>query len=384
MKNFTKFLAVVLVIIIALSTAACSLTPQTSYKEGDNELAIGVYIYAMYNAYTQAQSFAQQTEGYDAEAGTYDGDTSFLKVEITDEEGKKATADQWIMDETDRAMRTLLAVDKEFDRLGATIDQASMEGYQASAKEYWDYGPYYSMYGEQYINPYKDIFEPLGVSYDSFEYFYITSAKQEVIFDMLYNEGGEKAVSNEELAKFFEDNYTSYVYFSKNLYETEQQTGEDGSALSSNVAFSKKRIANIENKFEGYVNDTNSGKDVDDVVKAFMKDSDLETDPSVKNVEIMSDSTIGEDLVAAINDLKDNKASYKIIGEADTQVIYYFFKEAITKQTENYINDEANRESVLQSYKGDEFKSYIDDIAKSLDVTISKAVKKYSPEMFED
>ncbi|MBQ4129704.1 MAG: hypothetical protein IJD68_08065 [Ruminococcus sp.] len=384
MKNFTKFLAVVLVIIIALSTAACSLTPQTSYKEGDNELAIGVYIYAMYNAYTQAQSFAQQTEGYDAEAGTYDGDTSFLKVEITDEEGKKATADQWIMDETDRAMRTLLAVDKEFDRLGATIDQASMEGYQASAKEYWDYGPYYSMYGEQYINPYKDIFEPLGVSYDSFEYFYITSAKQEVIFDMLYNEGGEKAVSNEELAKFFEDNYTSYVYFSKNLYETEQQTGEDGSALSSNVAFSKKRIANIENKFEGYVNDTNSGKDVDDVVKAFMKDSDLETDPSVKNVEIMADSTIGEDLVAAINDLKDNKASYKIIGEADTQVIYYFFKEAITKQTENYINDEANRESVLQSYKGDEFKSYIDDIAKSLDVTISKAVKKYSPEMFED
>ncbi len=384
MKNFTKFLAVVLVIVIALSTAACSLTPQSSYKEGDNELAIGVYIYAMYNAYSQAQSLAQETESYDAETDTYNGETSFLNVEITDDDGNTAVAQQWILDETDKQMRTLLAIDNEFDRLGATIDQATMEGYQASAKEYWDYGPYYSMYGEQYVNPYKDIFEPLGVSYDSFEYFYITSAKQEIIFDELYKEGGEKAVSDEELTKFFEDSYTSYVYFSKNLYDTIEQTDENGGALSTNEPFSKKRIAGIEDKFEGYVNSTSSIDDVDKVVKSYMKDADLETDPSVRNVEIMEDSSIGEDLVDAINKLDENEASYKIIGEEDTKTIYYFFKEPIKNQTKTYIKDEANRESVLQNYKGDEFTAYIDEIAASLDVTVSKAVNKYSPEMFEE
>ena len=84
MKNFTKFLAVILCLVIALSTAACSLTPQWSYADGENELSIGTYIYAMYNAYSQAQSYAQNSEAYDAETGTYNGEKSFLNIEITD------------------------------------------------------------------------------------------------------------------------------------------------------------------------------------------------------------------------------------------------------------------------------------------------------------
>jgi hypothetical protein len=137
---------------------------------------------------------------------------------VCDEEGVTATADQWIMDQADKSLRNILAIEHEFERLGATIDEATMQGYEATAKEYWDYGPYYSMYGEQYISPYKDIFEPLGVSYESFEYFYVTSAKQEVVFDTLYAQGGEKGVSTEDLTSYFEDNYTSYTYFNQSLY----------------------------------------------------------------------------------------------------------------------------------------------------------------------
>ena len=67
MKNFTKLLAVILCLVIAFSTAACSMKPQWSYKEAgtDTELPIGVYIYALYNAYNQARTYAQETEGYD-------------------------------------------------------------------------------------------------------------------------------------------------------------------------------------------------------------------------------------------------------------------------------------------------------------------------------
>lgn len=125
MKNFKKLTAMILVFIIALSTAACSLTPQWSYKTEDTELPIGVYIYALYSAYSQAESLAQQTEGYDSEAQTYDGEKSFLNVEITDEEGVTATADQWIMDQADKSLRNILAIEHEFERLGATIDEAS-------------------------------------------------------------------------------------------------------------------------------------------------------------------------------------------------------------------------------------------------------------------
>lgn len=385
MKNFTKFLAVILCMVIALSTAACSLTPQYSYKEGDNELAIGVYIYALYNAYSQAQSYAQQTEGYDSENGTYDGEKSFLKVQITDDKGVTATADQWITDEADRMLRTLLAVDKEYERLGATMDQTTENGYKASAKEYWDYGPYYQMYGEQYINPYKDIFEPLGVSYESFEYYYLTSAKQEIVFDILYNEGGEKAVTDEELTKYFTDNYTSYTYFSTNLYNTVEATSDqEGGTLSSNEALSESEIKKIENNYKGYVSSLNSGAKIADITKKFTKDFELESDPSVSNVEILDESSIGEDLVSAIKELKEGTASYKTIGEDDSKIMYLFYKDPIKNQVKNYIEDDTNRTSVLRSMKADEFQTYIDDLAKSLDVEISKAVSKYTPSMFEE
>ncbi len=384
MKNFTKFLAVILCLVIALSTAACSLTPQWSYADGENELTIGTYIYAMYNAYSQAQSYAQESEAYDSEAGTYNGEKSFLNIEITDDEGNTATADQWIKDETDKTMRTLLAIDKEFERLGATIDQATMENHKATAKEYWDYGPYYKMYGEQYLSPYKDTFEPLGVSYESFEYFYLTSAKQEVIFDMLYAEGGEKGVDDKELTEYFTENYTSYVYFNTNLYTTEQQTGDDGQSLSTNKAFSKEDIKDWEKTYEGYVADVNAGASVEDVAKKLMKKEKLENDPSVKNVEILSDSSIGADLVDEISKLKEGEASYKIIGEEDTQVIYFFYKAPIKDEVKNYIEDATNRDSVLQNYKGEEFQAYIDSLADAVKPEINnKAIKPYNPSKFE-
>ncbi|MBQ2970944.1 MAG: hypothetical protein IJE16_00165 [Ruminococcus sp.] len=384
MKNFTKFLAVVLAMVIALSTAACSLTPQWSYKEGDTELAIGVYIYALYSAYSQAQSYAQQTEGYDSEAGTYDGEESFLKVQITDDDGVTATADQWISDQADKTLKSLIAIEHEYNRLGATLDEATVQSYQASAKEYWDYGPYYSMYGEQYISPYKDIFEPLGVSYESFEYFYISSAKQQAVFELLYADGGEKGVTDEELTTYFTENYTSYTYFNSNLYTSESTTDEEGAESSLNVALSDSEIAKYEKNYKGYASSLNSGSKISDVTEKFVKDYELESDPSVSNVEIMADSTIGEDLVNAINELEEGKASYKKIGAEDTQVMYLFYKEPIADQVKSYIGDSTNRASVLESYKGEEFNSYIEELAKSLNIEISKAVSKYSPSMFED
>lgn len=385
MKNFSKLLAVILCMVIALSTSACSLKPQYSYKTDDTELAIGVYIYALYSAYTQAESLAKETEGYDAEAGTYDGEKSFLKVQITDEDGVTATADEWIADQADKSLKNLLAIEHEYNRLGATMDEATVEGYKASAKEYWDYGPYYAMYGEQYKSPYSDIFEPLGVSYESFEYFYLTSAKQEVVFDLLYAEGGEKAVNNEELTKYFTENYTSYTYFNTNMYETKEATSDEaGGTISENVAMSDADVKKIEKNFKGYADSLNGGAKVSDVVDKFMKDFELESDTSVSSVEIMENSTIGEDLISAINELKEGTATNKAIGEDNSKVMYLFYKEPIKNQVKAYIEDATNRKSVLQNYKGEEFTDYIEAVANSLDIEISKAVSKCSPSMFEE
>lgn len=383
MKNFTKLLAVILVCIIALSSAACSLTPQWSYKEGDNELAIGVYIYALNSAYGQAQSYAQQTEAYDAEAGTYNGETSFLDVEITDDDGTTMVASEWIKQEADMTLRTILAIDYEFERLGATIDEADVEGYKAYAKEYWEYGPYYSTYGEQYISPYKDVYEPLGISYESFEYFYTSSVKKQAVFDALYGAGGEKEVTDKELTAYFTENYTSYTYFNTNLYKSVEVENEDGTKTNKNEALSKKESDEIKADFKSYVDSINAGTKLDDVVKNYMKDYEIENDPRTSNVEILADSVIGEDLVKEIEKLKEGKASSKVIGADNSQVIYFFYKEAIKNQIDKYIGDATNRATVLKNYKDEEFTKYIEDLANTLNITVSDAVNDYEPSMFE-
>ncbi|MBR2715115.1 MAG: hypothetical protein IKB73_02780, partial [Ruminococcus sp.] len=77
-------------------------------------------------------------------------------------------------------------------------------------------------------------------------------------------------------------------------------------------------------------------------------------------------------------------AECKIIGEENSQVLYFFYKEPIKNQVKNYISDEANRSSVLQNMKGTEYSDYITELSKTIDITVSKAVSKYTPEMFED
>lgn len=394
MKNFTKLLAVLLCAVIALSTAACSIAPQHSYKVAgtDEELPMGVYIYAMYNAYNQAEAYAQQTKAFDSATGLYNGEESFLGIEITDDDGKKAIAEDWIKAEAERKVKEMVAVEKEFKRLGATIDQAS---YDSSAKSLWDNGlagmydantlnQIAQMYGEETVMPKKDIFEPYGISLESYKRMDIVALKKQAIFDKLYLKGGEKAVSDDDFTKYFEENYTSYTYFSESLSTTDEVQQSEGGTLSNKKALSKEEIAKHEKTFKGYVSDIKNGKSIDDVKKAHMTDYKLSQDTATTSVENLKNSAIGEDLVKAITDLKDGEASYKIIGEEENQTIYFFYKEPIKKQTSIYLANTDNYNTVIADMKQGDFDSYVKKLVDAVKLEKSRFVDKHDPSMFEE
>ena len=394
MRNSIKFMALVLALILAFSLASCTLTKTYSYKDDDVELPIGVYIYQLYSAYQSAQSYAQQSDLYDSETEKYDGSKSFLKMEITDDDGNTATADEWIANKADESMRQILAYYHEFNRLGSTIDEATLEGYQDQAKEYWEYGPYYSYYGDQYKNPYKDIFEPIGVSYDSFYLasFY-PSALAEAVFNDLYGATGQEAVSDDELTKYFTDNYTSYKYFSANLYTTEQaETMADDSGITDtsssgetvDVALSDEDIKKYNDSFEIYADAINGGASYEDVVEKYMDDFDVEEDPTQSGVNILDDSSIGEDLIAAYKEMKEGEAKTITVGEGNSAVIYLLYKAPIEDEIDSQINDENNRSTLLHNYKQDDFKDYIKKVGDDLTFEISGECKSYTPKKMED
>ena len=391
MRNFSKILCVVLSLMMIISLAACSFTQQYSYKTDDTELPIGVYIYNLYSAYNQAQNFAQQSDLYDSEAGTYDGKKSFLKMEITDDDDVTATADEWIKDKADEYTRNTLAIYHEFNELGCTIDEATEENYKAQAQEYWDYGPYYQYYGDQYKNPYSEIFEPIGVSYDSFYIasFY-TAAMQEKVFDALYKPEGKEAVSDEDLTAFFTEKYVSYKYFSVNLYTTEEQptTDEEGNETTESVdtALPAEEVQAYETELAGYKDTIAAGGSFDDVVSAYMAaHTDVESDPSQSGVSILDDVSIGEELKDELIKLNEGEAAYLTVGDDDnSKVMYFLYKEPIANQIESYIGDETQRDTVLHEMKDDEFEDLLEKVAQELDVTVSSACGGYQPKKFEE
>lgn len=373
MKPFKNVAAVLLAAVMIVLSAGCtpiSLSKEWSYRYGDDELSIGVYIYSLYQAYSQAQSYAESNENYST-------DKSFMDLEITDDDGNTAVAKDWILNEADKITKSLLALDNELARLNVKLEQATIDEAKSTAQSTWDTG-IYAAYG--YFDPMSEKLEPYGISFDSF---YVSSyeamAKQSCLFNALYAKGGEKEVSDAELTDYFTENYTDYSFFPVNLYTTD--TDDEGNSV--NTALSDDEKAKVEDELNGYVKDIVSGKTFDDVLSAYMDANSITDDPSQKGIEILEDSTIGDDIKDKLADMKEGTAETLQVGDGDTAQLYFVYKGSIKNDVDDYINDATNRASVLSSMKSDEFNEYLDKLTEELEPEINTAqVNKYDPDMF--
>lgn len=376
MRNFTKILCVVLALVVALSAASCSLTKQYSYKTDDVELPIGIYIYYLMNAYNEAQTYAQKTDAYNAEDETYDGSKSFLKIEITDDDGNKAVAEDWIIDQAVKDMNDAVASYNKYKALGCTVDEAAAESTRAYYKEYWDQG-------------YSESYEPYGISFDSFfQAGYTIPSIKNAAFEAEYGVDGPSAVSDEELTAFFTEKYTSYKYFSANLYttSTEPATDEEGNTTdeSVDVPLPDEEIKAYEADFKSYADAVMSGTGFEDVVKSYQEAYEIEEDPSQSSVSVIDPDTEDE-IEKAVLELKEGEAVYKIIGDDEnTRQIYLLYREPIADEIDAYIKDETNRTGVLYEMKNKDFDKLLQDLAATLDIDKSSACNSYKPKMFEE
>ncbi len=377
MKPFMKvgsFLLAVVMLCTALFAAGCtpiSLNKEWSYKTSDEELAIGVYIYSLKTAYQKAETFAKELDDYDS------AKDSWLDMEITDDDGKKQVAREWIKDQAKTMCLSYLVVDEQLKKEGIELDESTIASADEAAETNWNVGPYAS-YG--YVMPMKDELEQYGVSFESFAYCtneYTT--KYQALFDKLYNEGGSKAVSDDELTKYFTENYTDYKYIPVNLYSA----STDEAGQQTNVAMSDKEIKKITDELDAYAKDINGGKSFDDVKEAYMKANNVESDPTTAAVEVLDDSSIGDELKKAIGELDTNKASTLKVGDGNTAIYYLVYKGDIKEDVDDYIKDDTNRPTVLASMKSEEFADYIEGLTKEIKAEENTSViNKYDPKMF--
>lgn len=384
MKPFHKIVAALLAVILVASVAGCvpvSITKQWGYKYSDKTLSkqydIGTYIYCLYQAYSEAKTYAQKAKGYKE-------NEPFTDLKITDDDGKKAVAKDWIKDKAEENMLGVIAVDYLFKKDGATYDEAEMKAAKKQAQDAWDMGPY-ANYG--YYQPIKAEVEQYGVSEESYAYVsYLASVKQSAIFDKLYDKGGLEEVTNKKLADFFLKNYVDYSYIPVHLYKS--STDSSGNAKSEK--FDKKKIKKIKSELQTIVDELSNGSTTfDKASKKCIKDygtteSDVVTNTVSTKEELESSNA---DIAKAYKKLKNGESTLVVVGESgDSPTAYIVVKNDLNKDVKKY-TEGTERKSVLQKMKGDALKDVIKKTGKDLKKSqaLSKndgTINRYDPSMF--
>ena len=370
--SFALAVLMCLTAVLAVGCVPASLNKEWAYKTADNELAIGVYIYSLNLAYSQAQSFAsEQLDDYSTE------NKDWLDKEIEDDDGNKQVAKDWIKEQADKMCKNYLVVDEQLAKNSVELSTDDIANAENQAETYWNVGQYAS-YG--YVMPMSKDLEPYGISLESFTYATtLYSTKYSKLFDSVYGKGGTKEVSDSELTDFFKENYVDYSYVTVNLYES--TTDESGNA--SDAALSDEDIKKITDEMDGYAKDINGGSAYSDVIAKYMKNNNIESDPSTSNVENINTSSLGEEVLAALKELGSNKASTIKVGSGNSAVYYLIYKNDINNDVNDYIKSDTNRPTVLSNMKNDEFTDYLDDLAEKLECEANTSVlDKYEADMF--
>lgn len=370
--SFALAVLMCLTAVLAVGCTPVSLNKEWAYKTSDNELAIGVYIYSLNLAYSQAQSFAsEQLDDYSKT------NSDWLDKEIEDDDGNKQVAKDWIKEQADIMCKNYLVVDEQLAKAGIELSTDDTAAAEEQAKTYWNVGQYAS-YG--YVMPMKDDLEPYGISLESFTYATtLYSTKYSKLFEHTYGKGGTEEVSDSELTDFFIENYVDYSYFTVNLYESTT----DESGQSKDAALSEEDAKKLTDEIDGYAEEINNGSSYSDVVAKYMENNSIESDPSTSNVENINNSSLGEEVLNALKELDSNKASTLKVGSGDSAVYYLIYKNDIKNDVDDYIKSDTNRPTVLSNMKNDDFKDYLDGLAENLDCEVNTSViDRYKADLF--
>ena len=201
-----------------------------------SDIPAGIFIYYLQSAYYSAQSKLNEENSASSDAvASADGTTTTAAVFSSQIDGKDAKT--WIYDEATKSMQEYAAIEAKFTELGLTITADEKDAAKVYCDQTWDYA------GEYYTK--------MGISEKSFTSLYLNSQKRDKVFKTIYSEGGEYAVSDDEIKTYLDENYAMINYIAMEL--------KDG---SGNLLKSDGK-AEIMSMAESYVERYKNGEDFD-------------------------------------------------------------------------------------------------------------------------
>lgn len=234
--NIKKITAVAAAAAVMSSMTACGENTTWGATIDGSDIPAGIFIYYLQSAYYSAQSKLNEENSASSDAiSSADGTTTTAAVFSSQIDGKDAKT--WIYDEATKSMQEYAAIEAKFTELGLTITADEKDAAKVYCDQIWDYA------GEYYTK--------MGISEKSYTSLYLNSQKRDKVFKTIYSEGGEYAVSDDEIKTYLDENYAMINYIAMEL--------KDG---SGNLLKSDGK-AEMMSMAESYVERYKNGEDFD-------------------------------------------------------------------------------------------------------------------------
>ena len=182
-----KFISLALAVMLLLGVTGCAMsTPASVGSIGGVDIPAGIYLLAQYNAYNTASGAAKLATGE-----TASNVKAVLKAECTGTiNGEEVTTDgaDYVARLTLRSLQYYAAVEKKFDELGGTLDEAATAEAAKTADTQWENN--------------SDLYAANGISKATLEKYQLNSKKADTCLKLIYGENGSSPVTEQEYADY--------------------------------------------------------------------------------------------------------------------------------------------------------------------------------------
>lgn len=381
--------AAVAAAVTAGTMAGCSSTDYALTADG-KKVNAGVYI-----SYALSEMTSQMYTMY------YGGKVKDLS-ECFDKQidGKDFTT--YVKDSALEKTKEFATVNAKFDELGLKLSKDDKNTISDNVSSSWDSN--------------GDFYESEGISRESIKQTYEFSFKRSAIFDYYYAEGGKEEVPADDLQTYVNDNYIRYK-----LVTIPKSTSTDDDTKKSENAEIKELVDGYleeakELDFEGFdkiideYDAYKKAKDAEDSTDSSADESAADSSEADTELSADTDTSSSDDSSADGDSEEEDKypnetvvnytdgtnkdsdkynennaellkqikeGEYGAAASWDNDTNYYIFMSADIAERTDYVDD--NKETLLQSMKGDEFDSKVEGWVKEMKITVNnKAVKRYT------
>ena len=337
MKKIKSVLAAALCGALCLGLAGCGPN-QTVVSAGDYSASAAIYVLSQMNALNEVSS----QEGYDS---------TLEDVWSNQIEGQ--SMEDWINNRALDLCREYVATNKLFEEKGLTLT----EDQQSSIDEYMT---------STYPN-YEDLYTQIGVADSSYENYLTFNSRYQELFLDRYQEGGEAAVSEEELGSFYRDNFDEVKLISLSYTEPTEDSSDSSADTQEDNNSSPEAV---QATAQGYLDRLQAGENMDDLIYEYRQST--ASDPStVTRSESVANITVipanGDNTTTYTDDVINQMVAIAQGGSAlvqDTENSRYYVVYKVDQDNNTEYFD-ANRDNILYEMKSDEFEQYLVDYANN-------------------